>query len=271
MKLTNKQLETLLESEIDPAFGLRAGHIFRVIEKSKPKTILDAGCGRGFYANNLADLSYVDRVEAIDVKSAYINQAIKNCTSRKVHFQQASIFKLPFPNNSFDTIICSEILEHLTSDIQALVELKRVLKPNGNLLITVPNLNFPFFWDPLNWLLMRVFKYHISKDIWWLAGIWADHLRLYTLKDLHRLCQLTKFQIRETQYLTHHCWPFTHFLLYGIGKNLVEKFGATTFSRFHSQPSRLSKILAQFMRWPDSFPHHSSDSRSVVIFLHLSK
>jgi SAM-dependent methyltransferase len=54
---------------------------------------------------------------------------------------------LPFKTGSFDHTICSEVLEHVANDRQALKELARVLKPSGQLIITFPHRKFYFAYD----------------------------------------------------------------------------------------------------------------------------
>jgi SAM-dependent methyltransferase len=50
----------------------------------------------------------------------------------------SDITKIPVPSNSFQNILCSEVLEHVPDPVQAMKELVRVLKPGGKLIITVP-------------------------------------------------------------------------------------------------------------------------------------
>ena len=47
-------------------------------------------------------------------------------------------YSLPFPDGSFDTILCSAVLEHLADPLTALIEMRRVLKPGGNMICTIP-------------------------------------------------------------------------------------------------------------------------------------
>ena len=89
--------------------------------------VLDAGCGEGVlveeYASRLA-------IEGVD----------ENYSSARV--RTASITALPYADASFDRALCLDVLEHLTFDDQprALSELFRILKPAGELLVSVPNL-----------------------------------------------------------------------------------------------------------------------------------
>lgn len=265
-----KELKNLLKAEIDPAFAERATYIFSELETTNPKRVLDVGCGRGFYLTALANYSFIDEICGIDIKTTYLAVARKNNRDKRVHMLPASIYELPYEDSSFDFIICSEVLEHLENDSKALQEIHRVLKKNGTLVITVPNRNFPFLWDPLNWLLMRLVNTHINKDIWWLAGIWADHERLYTVDEIKQKVQRMKFSIKHIATIVKFCWPFSHFLLYGIGKNLIEYLGAKQFSRFSQSPSNASVLLAKIFRFPTMFKRKTV-SASVSILLTATK
>lgn len=264
-----EKLQTILDEEIDPAFRKRASLILSEIAKKEPKNLLETGCGRGFYMHSCTFFPSLQEIHGIDVNDKYLAVAKKHIKDKRVKLRNASIYELPYPDKSFDVIICTEVLEHLTDDIGALKELKRVLKPNGVMLISVPNEKFPFLWDPLNWLLMKLFNTHIHKDIWWLAGIWADHERLYTRKLLKDTVLKAKLHIDTTEMVTSSCWPFSHFALYGIGKNIVERLGANQFDRFNFKPKPLSRFIAWFMRLPTEL--RKDKEISVNIFMKLSK
>jgi SAM-dependent methyltransferase len=79
---------------------------------------------------------------------------------------------LPYRALSFDAVVIAEVLEHMIEDFQALVEIRRVLKDNGRLVVTVPLLN-------------DVPDYHV---------------RVHTPKSIVRLLNATGFQIRATHF-----------------------------------------------------------------------
>lgn len=264
----HSKLRAILASEIDPAFARRSQLILEEIDALKPATILDAGCGRGFYVHAFTYFPFIKKIHGIDISEKYLTVAKKHITDDRVELQKASIYELPYPDNTFDMIVSSEVMEHLPDDAKALKELKRVLKKDGTIIITVPNLHFPFLWDPLNWLLMKLFNTHVPKDIWWLAGIWADHERLYTAKELHELAKKAGMKIEKEEHIVQVAWPFSHFLLYGIGKNIVERLGATGFDRFNFDDKPLSRFLAWLMRLPTHLPHIRKDV-SADIFIKL--
>jgi ubiquinone/menaquinone biosynthesis C-methylase UbiE len=271
MKLSSRVTE-LLKKEIDPAFAQRAEFIFSQIEKDKPAKILDVGCGRGFYLQTLAGYSFVKTLIGIEAKDEYLKKARSFLSNKKIKVQKGNVYKLPFANNSFDYVILSEVLEHLENENLALQEIYRVLKKGGGLLVSVPHHDFPFLWDPLNFFLMKVFKTHVRADWWTIAGIWADHQRLYTKQQLRNVLKANNFKLVKLEQNIFWCWPFTHFLLYGIGKNIVEKMPGLAVNRFQtSKPSKLANLLAGLMRWPNSLVKKTNTKNGVGLVVLVKK
>jgi 2-polyprenyl-6-hydroxyphenyl methylase/3-demethylubiquinone-9 3-methyltransferase len=91
---------------------------------------LDAGCGTGEVADLLRGMGR--EVSAIDASS----EMVKHC---RVPAQVAAVEQLPFRNDTFSGVVCSSVLEYLKQPELALQEFRRVLKPGGHLLISVPN------------------------------------------------------------------------------------------------------------------------------------
>jgi ubiquinone/menaquinone biosynthesis C-methylase UbiE len=69
--------------------------------------------------------------------------------------------QLPFKTGSFDHTICSEVLEHLADDRQALHELARVMKPSGQVIITFPHRKFYFAYD--DHFVKHLRRYELSE------------------------------------------------------------------------------------------------------------
>lgn len=264
-------LRALLAAEIDPAFAARATLIVELLIEKRPRRVLDVGCGRGFYLHILSELDFIEEIRGVDVNREYLRRAGEACRDPRITVQEAVIERLPFPDDSFDFVICSEVLEHLSDDEAGLREIHRVLRPGGTLVVSVPNRHFPFLWDPLNWLLMTALHTHVPKHIWWLAGIWADHERLYTREDLDRAARRTGFAVGRQETVVAHCLPFSHFLLYGIGKNVVERLGVKEFDRFNYRRGSLSGLLARVFRWPTVLDRGRANSRSVDIVAEFTR
>jgi len=99
--------------------------------------MLDAGCGTGIYSFSFA--KRVREINAVDISQEKINHANQISIFSNIKFNRGDITKLSFPNNHFDTIICSDVIEHIKEDKKAFSELSRVLKPKGRLLLTIPS------------------------------------------------------------------------------------------------------------------------------------
>lgn len=221
MKKCLTVIDNVLSKEVDPAYKRRAAVILGSIDEKKDRRLLEVGCGRGFYVNTIGRLFPKLKIWGVDLNNDYLKKADK--LDGKVKLIRADVSKLPFEDNYFDKVIASEILEHVEDDSKALREIFRVLRPGGRLIVTVPNKNYPFLWDPLNYILEKTTGKHLPSNIWWLSGIWADHKRLYDTNDLRGRVEKSGFVIDSVRTVTHYCLPWSHFLFYGIGKNLVEK------------------------------------------------
>ena len=215
-----EKIEFMTRNEADMAFKRRVKTIFDFIKPSDDMRILDLPCGRGFYLNMFRHISECELVGA-DLDWNVVKTAKQVLSPLpKIHIHHASIYAMPYPPDCFDAVILSEVLEHIDDDVRGLEEAFRVLKPGGALAVTVPNANYPFFWDPINKVLEGLFNRHIRSGP--LAGLWANHVRLYTASQLRGAVENAGFQIEEERSLTHHCFPFIHNLVYGLGKPLLE-------------------------------------------------
>jgi ubiquinone/menaquinone biosynthesis C-methylase UbiE len=209
----------MTRNEADMSFKKRVQTIFDWVNPTDDMVILDMPCGRGFYLNMVRHVSQCKIIGA-ELDEDVIRKAQANVGHLGIPLVRANIYGLPFPDNTFDAVILSEILEHIDDDVAGLREAYRVLKPGGIVAITVPHANYPFWWDPINKTLEILFKTHIQHGVF--AGIWANHVRLYTRSALKTAAQNANFIIEDERSFTHHCFPFIHNLVYGIGMPLLE-------------------------------------------------
>lgn len=213
-------LDHMTRNEADTAFRVRVRTIFEWLPPTPQMRILEAGCGRGFYLRMYRHLSDCALVGA-ELDGAILQIARQNVGSLPdILLNQADITRLPYASGSFDGVILSEVLEHIPEEGAALREIWRVLKPGGRVAITVPNANYPFFWDPINKTLETLFGRPIRSGP--LAGIWANHVRLYEREELRARVVTAGFTVRAERAFTHHSFPFQHNLVYGLGKPLLE-------------------------------------------------
>jgi SAM-dependent methyltransferase len=213
-------IQFMTRNEADMAFKKRAQTIFEWIEATDEKVILDMPCGRGFYLNMLRYVSDCTVVGA-ELDWDVIQKAQSNVGHLNLPLHNANLYHLPYADNTFDAVILSEILEHIEDDVAGLREAYRVLKPNGVVAITVPHANYPFWWDPINKTLETLFGTHIQQGTF--AGIWANHVRLYSQDELRQAVAMAGFVLEEERSFTHDCFPFIHNIVYGFGMPLLEK------------------------------------------------
>lgn len=118
---------------------LRIKKILKEVGDIQNKTVLDAGCEAGYVSLKLlkkkAIVFSIDLVEPALIK---FKEKLK-WTNFNPIILQAAIQDLPFKDNQFDFVICTETLEHAPNTRRCLSELMRVLKPSGKLIITFPN------------------------------------------------------------------------------------------------------------------------------------
>lgn len=106
--------------------------VLELLENDKVGKILDVGAGEGALTKRLMQMGF--DVEACDLNPERFKLATKEC--RKVDLNET----LPYSNGSFDFVVCIEVIEHLRDPWYTISEFKRVLKRNGKLIITTPNI-----------------------------------------------------------------------------------------------------------------------------------
>ena len=134
--------------------------------------ILDVGCGTGA---NLKMLAAYGRAEGVDISQ----QAIDFCHERGLDsVKLGAIEQLPYENNSFEIVTALDVIEHLDDDVAGLREIRRVLRPDGRVLLFVPA--FMFLWG-------------VQDDV-------SHHRRRYTLPRLLRAVDEAGFAVEWSSY-----------------------------------------------------------------------
>ena len=145
--------------------------ICRNFKDRKPR-ILDIGCGTGV---NLILLSQFADVEGLDVSP----DALEFCRQRGLeNVRLGAADQMPYENGTFDLVTALDLLEHMDDDLAALREMRRVLRPDGRILLFVPT--FMFLWG-------------VQDDV-------SNHRRRYRLPELRRVVEQAGFEIERTTY-----------------------------------------------------------------------
>lgn len=143
--------------------------------------ILDAGCGRGGWANKIS--TEIDEYVGIDIMPNFIKDAKRNALSNQ-NFSIGCLDKLPFKDSSFDRIYCYEVLEHVVDEKKAVSELARILKCSGKIYITVPHPKF----ERLSRFFDSTYMYKIG------------HLRIFEPEELKTLLERNNIKINSIKY-----------------------------------------------------------------------
>lgn len=221
MSLTSEdraRLERLLTNEADMAFRRRVPILLDYLELDPGLDVLDAGCGMGFHLVAMELLRDV-RATGLDSDPERLGFAARQGLAARL--LTGDVQRLPFDDSSFDRVLMSEVLEHVPDDALALLEAHRVLRAGGVLALSVPHARYPFWWDPINRTWIALGGRPIRSGP--IAGIWSNHERLYLPSQLRQLLEEAGFEVEEVCEATHYSVPFVHFLVYGIGKPLIER------------------------------------------------
>jgi len=144
----------------------------KISTKLQTQRILDVGCGTGA---NLKMLAAYGKAEGVDISP----QAVDFCHERGLNsVKLGAIEQLPYESNSFELVTALDVIEHLDDDIAGLREMRRVLRPDGRLLVFVPA--FMFLWG-------------VQDDV-------SNHRRRYTLPGLLKAVEEAGFSVEWSSY-----------------------------------------------------------------------
>lgn len=181
------------------------------IENSKPPLqILEVGCGNGNISFQIAHFGH--QVVGIDLSTESIDYANKHFVLPNLIFKTLAAEQID-GHALYDVIICSEVLEHLVEPAKVLLQIFRMLKPNGIALITVPNGKGPrerFITKPIQKLRKNGgFLWKVTNGIKATLGYKGttiqsnatslEHIQFFSLSSLHALAKDCGFQIIEIQ------------------------------------------------------------------------
>lgn len=136
---------------------------FQVTGQGHGRTVLDLGCGDGYWSKRLAKRGWqVTSADGFDTRHP---------TAHQINFEES----LPFVDNQFDLIWCSEVIEHIKDVEQLVSEMRRITKPGGRIVTTTPNSSF--------WLYKILMPFGIKP-----ADIQnPDHKQFFSLADIRNL------------------------------------------------------------------------------------
>lgn len=107
--------------------------------KTEPPKILNAGVATGATSFMLEKFGKVTSLEYDQACCEFLRETVN------LEVTQGSLTALPYNDHSFDMVCAFDVIEHIEDDVTAVSEIKRVLKPNGKIFLTVPA--YMFLWS----------------------------------------------------------------------------------------------------------------------------
>lgn len=134
---------------------------------NKDDLILEIGCGEGYGTSFVS--GSCREIIGLDVEERIIDHASNKYSSTNCTFKSYSGNKIPYDDNAFDVVITFQTIEHIENDRSFILDVHRVLKKDGMLILTTPN---------------RQIRLKPGQKPWN-----KFHMREYTIKDLNALLQ----------------------------------------------------------------------------------
>ncbi|MBU3090749.1 class I SAM-dependent methyltransferase [Clostridium sp. CF011] len=132
----NKQAESYDKSANGKFVAPMYNEIINRIMLIKPKKLLDVGCGTGNVLMKLVENSNIE-LYGLDISEKMIDMAKKNL-GNSADLKVSDSECMPWKNNTFDVIVCNASFHHYPNPDKTLLEMKRILKSNGTLIIGDP-------------------------------------------------------------------------------------------------------------------------------------
>ncbi len=193
---------------------IRYKRVLKLIIDESPNSVLDIGCSEGGISSFLVDGKR--KIYGIDISAEKIDKA----SAKGIIVKAGDVSKgLPYDDNSFDIVLAAEIIEHLIDTDYFLEEIYRVLKENGKLVITTPNLA-----NLENRLRLLIGRYPIFVDY---TSRGDNHLRVYTARALIKQLKEKGFKIEY--YTGSFLPPISYMCLKNISLLLMPFLGFLGF------------------------------------------
>ncbi len=130
--------ERVIPGQVDPdLFNEHLSRYAFAARLARGKRVLDAGCGAGYGAAELAKSAL--SVVGADIAPEAVAFAREHYRLPGLQFERASCTELPHPGAVFDLVVAFEVIEHLEGWRDFLIEARRVLAPTGQFIVSTPN------------------------------------------------------------------------------------------------------------------------------------
>jgi 2-polyprenyl-3-methyl-5-hydroxy-6-metoxy-1,4-benzoquinol methylase len=173
----DRRFPQIVETLQNALYTLRVREV-EAVANSGPGRVLDVGCGRGVLLQEFRRRGWeVQGTELSESAASYARQTLK------IPVEIGDLETISFPPNYFDAITLWHVLEHVADPRALLAEIRRILKPDGVLLVAVPNFGS--------------LEARVSKDKWFHLDV-PRHVTHFSAATLERALNESGFDIRHT-------------------------------------------------------------------------
>ncbi|MBL7825387.1 MAG: methyltransferase domain-containing protein [Saprospiraceae bacterium] len=183
---------------------------------------LNLGTGEGDYDRMIA--GYCQELIGCDVNPEDLAHArALNAGVMNLHYEVNNALALSYSDQTFDLIVSCEVIEHVGKPEKMVLEMYRVLKPGGTVIMTFPSREFPFTYDPVN-RIWQVTRGDGSREFAISQGAYAfGHDYLIGSNDFKKWALNAGFEIVEFQGLSRHLVGLLEMYWTGIVQRIFKK------------------------------------------------
>lgn len=135
-QLSTEAAETYERTFVPTLFGAWATYLVDIVQPSPGWSVLDVACGTGAVARSVADrLGPAGHVVGVDLNEGML--AVARRIRPDLEWHQGDVADLPFPDGSFDAVVCQASLMYFPDRVQALAEMGRVAVARGTVAVQV--------------------------------------------------------------------------------------------------------------------------------------
>lgn len=166
------------------------------------RTIVEIGCGEGITLEKTRRLFSERNVMGIDA----LAENIDICRRHGCEAELGDVYDLPLSSGSVDAVLLLEVIEHLERPETAIREIRRVLVPNGRLVIAFPN-------DAV-FKIARILTLRFRE-----AAYDPGHVRQWTPRHMHDFLTGQDFTTAFSRNIPFHFWPVSLHCIMAADKN----------------------------------------------------
>jgi len=161
--LTGSAPERYEQNMVPAIFEPFAKGLLEVAQLNVGEQVLDVGCGTGIVARLAwSQVAPSGCVVGLDVNAAMLDVA-RSASARdqaRIEWQEGDVASMPFPDGTFDVVLCQHGLQYVSDRHAALTEMHRVLPPSGRLVLSVWR---PVQYNPGHAVFADVLERHVSE------------------------------------------------------------------------------------------------------------